>query len=60
VSSDTYNKLLPISPKPLLYPKDSTILTNSRHNSKTDQLGCNTILVSYFFKVQLSVMFLFL
>ncbi len=47
--SDTYNKLLPIRPKPLLYPKDSTILTNSRHSSKADQLGCNVILVSFLF-----------
>jgi hypothetical protein len=49
VFSDTYNTLLPIKPKPLLYPKDSTILTNSRHSSKADQLSCNIILVSYFF-----------
>ncbi len=45
VFSDTYNSVLPIRPKPLLYPKDSTILTNSRHSSKADQTSCN-ILVS--------------
>ena len=45
VSTDTSKSILPIRPKPLLYPKDSTILTNSRHSSKADQTGCN-ILVS--------------
>lgn len=43
---DTYQHLLPIRPKPLLYPKDSTILTNSRHSSKIgEQLGFQPILV---------------
>lgn len=45
VPADTSKSILPIRPKPLLYPKDSTILTNSRHSSKADQTGCN-ILVS--------------
>ncbi|CAF3390722.1 unnamed protein product [Rotaria sp. Silwood1] len=45
--SDGYNTILPIKPKPLLYPKDSTILTNSRESSKIDQLGGDMILVSF-------------
>jgi hypothetical protein len=49
VFSHTHDTLLPIKPKPLLYPKDSTILTNSRHGSKADQIGCNIILVRFFF-----------
>ena len=58
--SDTYNTILPVKPKPLLYPKDSTILTNSRHSSKADQIGGDTILVSLSVCLfQLSVMFLF-
>jgi len=48
VFSDSYNILLPIKPKPLLYPKDSTLLYNSRHNSKTDQNIGDIILVSLF------------
>jgi uncharacterized membrane protein len=55
VFSDTYNTILPVKPKPLLYPKDSIILTNSRHNSKADQIGGDIILVSFLF--QLLVMF---
>ncbi|CAF0919781.1 unnamed protein product [Rotaria sordida] len=42
--SDIYNTVLPIKPKPLLYPKDSIILTNSRESSKIDQLGGDMIL----------------
>ena len=57
VLSDTYKKLLPIKPKPLLYPKDSTILTNSRHSSKADQTSCHPILVSYNFNYQLCFSF---
>lgn len=46
VYSDSYQNLLPIRPKPLLYPKDSTILTNSRHSSKiAEQIGVHSILV---------------
>ncbi|CAF0782326.1 unnamed protein product [Adineta ricciae] len=43
--SDTLNTILPIKPKPLLYPKDANILTNSRHSSKTDQMVADTIQV---------------
>lgn len=50
MSADTPKSILPIRPKPLLYPKDSTILTNSRHSSKADQTGC-TILVSTVMKL---------
>jgi hypothetical protein len=38
VFSDLNNVLLPIKPKPLLYPKDSTLMSDSHHNSKTDQI----------------------
>ncbi|CAF1269382.1 unnamed protein product [Adineta steineri] len=44
--SDTSNTILPIKPKPLLYPKDASMLTDSRHNSKTDQVVVEPILVS--------------
>ncbi|CAF0993322.1 unnamed protein product [Adineta steineri] len=44
--SDTSNTILPIKPKPLLYPKDASMLTDSRHNSKTDQIVVEPILVS--------------
>lgn len=46
VDSDSHHHLLPIRPKPLLYPKDSTILTSSRHSSKiAEQIGFHPILV---------------
>jgi hypothetical protein len=48
VFSDSYNVLLPIKPKPLLYPKDSTFMSDSHHNSKVDQMAGDAILVSYF------------
>ncbi|UJR10356.1 hypothetical protein I4U23_014561 [Adineta vaga] len=47
--SDTTNMILPIKPKPLLYPKDANILTNSRHSSKTDQIVADTVLVGFRF-----------
>ncbi|CAF4681621.1 unnamed protein product, partial [Rotaria sp. Silwood1] len=49
--SDGYNTILPIKPKPLLYPKDSTILTNSRESSKIDQLGGDMILIKSDIKI---------
>ncbi|CAF4666138.1 unnamed protein product [Rotaria sp. Silwood1] len=42
--SDPYNVLLPIKPKPLLYSKDSTLLSDCRQNSKHDQHSCDTVL----------------
>lgn len=48
VFSNSYNILLPIKPKPLLYPKDSTLMFNSRHNSKSDQIVGDNVLVSLF------------
>jgi hypothetical protein len=51
VFSDSYNILLPIKPKPLLYPKDLTLMSDSRHSSKTDQLIGDAILVGSFFLV---------
>ncbi len=47
VFSDSHNILLPIKPKPLLYPKDSTLMYDSRHNSKVDHIA-DVILVSLF------------
>ena len=51
--SDSYNVLLPIKPKPLLYPKDSTLLSDSRYNSKTDQNTADVTIVSSFVPVVL-------
>ncbi|CAF3115487.1 unnamed protein product [Rotaria socialis] len=42
--SDPSNTLLPIKPKPFLYPKDSTLMSDSRHVSKSDQVTSDTIL----------------
>ncbi|CAF4519269.1 unnamed protein product [Rotaria socialis] len=44
VSPEIIGTMLPVKPKPLLYPKDSTILANSRENSKIDQFSGDTIL----------------
>jgi len=41
--------VLPIKPKPLLYPKDSTLLSDSNHNLKGDQITGDTIFVSFGF-----------
>jgi len=38
VFADACNILLPIKPKPLLYPKDATLMSNSRTNLKTDRI----------------------
>ena len=48
VFSHASNNLLPIKPKPFLYPKDSTLLYDSQRNSKADQFH-DAILVSEFF-----------
>lgn len=48
VFSDPSNNLLPIKPKPLLYAKDSTLLSKSRQNSRSDPTS-GTILVSHHF-----------
>ncbi len=49
--SDLCNVLLPIKPKPFLYPKDSTLMSDSHDSSKTDQIIGDIILVSLFFLV---------
>ncbi|CAF1470789.1 unnamed protein product [Adineta ricciae] len=41
--SDPYNALLPIKPKPLLYPKDSTLLSDSNQNLKFNQTTTDSI-----------------
>ena len=54
VSSEVHPNLLPIKPKPLLYPKDSTLLTDSRLSSKTEHLLSDVILVSCLFRSAVS------
>ena len=50
VVSENLTQLLPIKPKPLLYPKDSTLLTDSRQTSKTENVTNDIILVSSMFE----------
>ncbi|UJR35756.1 hypothetical protein I4U23_028505 [Adineta vaga] len=42
--SDPCNTLLPIKTKPLLYPKDSTLLSDSHQNLKLDQTTNDSVL----------------
>ena len=48
VFSDSCTGVLPIKPKPLLYPKDSALMPDSHSSSKMEHMPADVVLVGYF------------